>query len=64
MSVQVSNDNDRQLIIVGLNLYQRGEQYSTPVGDIMKYVERFGLNDVIQRCVINGNWKLRLPLLK
>ena len=52
----------RQLMIVGLNAYQRlgqrGERYTTPVGDIMKYVERFGLNDVIQRCVINGNWKL------
>ena len=52
----------RQLMITGMNTYQRmierGERHTTPVGDMMKYVERYGLNHVIQRCMNGGNWKL------
>ena len=52
----------RQLMIIGMNVYkrngERGERIVTPVGDIMKYVDRYGLNDLIQRCVDDGQWEM------
>ena len=52
----------RQLMVSGMNAYQRmeerGEATVSPIGDIMKYVNRYGLHNVIQKCLNDGRWVL------
>ena len=52
----------RLLMLMSIDIYKslngKDERYTTPVGDIMKYVKFYGLTETIELCARAGDWKL------
>ena len=56
----------RKMMMIGIEMYEaRGAQrIKTPVCDMMIYVDRYRLNDIVEHCKAAGNWKMIQPLKK
>ena len=54
----------RKLMVIGMDKYnERGPQrIPTPVCEMMKYVNRYGLNTKVETCKTSGTWKMVEPL--
>ena len=51
----------RNFMLMSINIFKdlngKPERYLTPVGDAMKYVKFYGLDEIIDDCIRAGNWK-------
>ena len=52
----------RKLAVSGINrcseLNERPERVPTPVGDILKHLNNYGMSDLLKKCLERGNWKM------
>ena len=56
----------RKVMMIGIEMFNGSgpQRMKTPVCDMMKYVNRYRLNDTVGQCQVSGTWKMVEPLKK